>query len=152
MRIADRLATVAPVAIYSSPYARARQTVEPLALRLELKITEIPDLRERALSSGPLEDFESALHATWDDFSLIHPGGESSSDAQKRAVAVIDTLLARHGDGHIVVSTHGNLLSLLLNHYDPSLEFDFWKSLSMPDVYTLRLQSGGGAAIDRFWD
>ena len=151
-RIAGRLATVAPVSIYSSPYARARQTVEPLALRLGLPITEIRDLRERALSTGPLEDFEAALRETWHNFQLAYPGGESSEDAQRRAVAIYEALRVHHGEETIVISTHGNLLSLLLNHYDSSLGFDFWRSLSIPDVYTLRLQSGDGVAIERWWN
>ena len=44
-------------------------------------------------------------------------------------------LLERHPTEHIVLSTHGNLLALILQTFDPSVDFVFWKSLTMPDIY-----------------
>ena len=38
--------------ICASPFARARQTIAPLAARLDLPVHEMPDLRERQLSAG----------------------------------------------------------------------------------------------------
>ena len=52
---------------------------------------------------------------------------------------------------HIVLSTHGNLMALILQVFDPSLDFAFWKSLTMPDLYTLNFSQAGEAAIDRLW-
>ena len=43
-------------AIYSSPYPRAVQTVEPLSRRLGFEIGLVDDLRERLLSLGALPD------------------------------------------------------------------------------------------------
>jgi broad specificity phosphatase PhoE len=51
-RLADQLADEAVDAIYSSPYPRAMQTVEPLARRVGAEISLIDDLRERLLSRG----------------------------------------------------------------------------------------------------
>jgi len=86
-------------AIYSSPYPRARETVEPLAQRLALPIREDADLRERRLGGGSFDDFRAAVRATWDDFSFAHPGGETNVAAQRRVVAVVDRLLAMHPAG-----------------------------------------------------
>src|SRR5512135_1174431 len=50
LELADELERFGLTAIYSSPYPRARQTVEPIALRHELAVQELADLRERLLS------------------------------------------------------------------------------------------------------
>lgn len=141
-------------AIYSSPYRRAWQTVEPLAERLAQDIQPAPALRERSL--GKIDRtwtpcFEEAVHATWRDFQFTHPGGESNAEAQARAVSLQERLGERHRGGSIVLSTHGNLLALLLNHHDPSLAFEFWRSLSMPDVYRLKVNAKGSVKIHRLW-
>jgi len=51
-----------------------------------------------------------------------------------------------------VLSTHGNLLALVLNGFDPSIDFAFWKRLAMPDIYELRLAGDAEPAIRRLWE
>jgi 2,3-bisphosphoglycerate-dependent phosphoglycerate mutase len=63
-------------AIYSSPYPRARHTVEPLARRLSLEIETVDDLRERLLSEGPLPDWHVHVERVWSDFSCALLAGE----------------------------------------------------------------------------
>jgi 2,3-bisphosphoglycerate-dependent phosphoglycerate mutase len=45
------------------------------------------------------------------------------------------------------IGTHGNLLALLLNYFDPVIGFDFWSQLSMPDIYQLELD---GRVLERY--
>src|SRR3712207_317880 len=52
-------------AIYSSPYLRAVQTVNPLAQRRGLEVQLLTDLRERRLSRGPLDDWRATLEQAW---------------------------------------------------------------------------------------
>jgi 2,3-bisphosphoglycerate-dependent phosphoglycerate mutase len=134
-RVADILAPLPPEAIYSSPYRRAQQTVEPLAGAMGMSIQVVEDLRERTLSEIPVDDWRAALERSWDDFTFACPRGESSAVAQQRAVSVFKDLAGRHPQGAIVLATHGNLLALLMNHYDPSVGFDHWNALSSPDIY-----------------
>lgn len=85
-RVADVLAGRGVSRIISSPYTRARQTVEPLARRLGIEIEREPDLRERKLTDGPAAgDFRDYLAATWEDFNLAYPGGETSNDRGQAA-------------------------------------------------------------------
>jgi len=49
----------------------------------------------------------------------------------------VKRLLKRHPTENIVLSTHGNLIALILQAFDSSIDFMFWKSLSMPDIYQL---------------
>jgi 2,3-bisphosphoglycerate-dependent phosphoglycerate mutase len=110
-----------------------------------------PDLHERRLGNGVFEDFFKAVEMTWLNPSFAHPGGESSATAQKRGIAVVRRLLERHPAEHVVLSTHGNLMALILQAFDPSVDFMFWKSLSMPDVYKLNISKSGKAFIQRLW-
>ncbi len=133
---AERLADLpepAPIAaVYASPSRRARDSVAPLAARKGLAVRELHALRERELSARPVGDlhFEDVVRATWDDPAFAWPGGETNQAAQRRGVMVIRELVARHRHEQIVVGTHGNLLALILQHYDPSIDFAFWQRLS----------------------
>ena len=138
--------------IYSSPYLRARQTIAPLSSRLEIDVQSEPDLCERKLNDGQAVDFLKAVEATWEDFSFAHPGGESNSAAQQRGVGVLSRVDQRHQEDHIVISTHGNLLALTLNHFEPSIDFNFWKSMTFPDIYKLNINADGQPVIHRLWD
>ncbi len=114
------------VAIYSSPSRRVRQTLKPLAQALGLAIEEHDELREPGHSAAP------------------------DAEAQRRAVALITTLAHRHAGQQIAVGTHGNLLALILQHYDPTLDTTVQQRLSLPDLYQLTL--GEGAHLTRLWD
>jgi 2,3-bisphosphoglycerate-dependent phosphoglycerate mutase len=136
-RVADLLAGQDVTAIISSPYTRAIQTVQPLADRLRMTIEIDHDLRERHLSSGPLDDFRASLEATWQDFDLVHPGGESSAAAQARVTRAIRRIAAPGDSRDVVIATHGNALALFLRTLDARVDFAFWTGMSLPDVYVV---------------
>ena len=87
-------------AAYSSPYLRARQTIEPIARARGLAIATIEDLRERMLSLAELPDWKTHLKRTWEDFDYAPPGGETGRIAQARVVRVLDTIASRHSARH----------------------------------------------------
>jgi 2,3-bisphosphoglycerate-dependent phosphoglycerate mutase len=150
-RIADLLGGHDIAAIISSPYTRAMQTVQPLADRLRMTIAIDPDLRERRLSSGPLEDFRASLEATWQDFELVHPGGESSAAAQARVSRAIRRIAALGGSRDVVIATHGNALALFLRTLDPRVDFAFWNGMSLPDVYAVETRRDAWS-FRRVWE
>jgi 2,3-bisphosphoglycerate-dependent phosphoglycerate mutase len=125
-------------AIYSSPYLRAVQTVNPLAQRRGLEVQLLTDLRERRLSRGPLDDWRATLEQAWTDADFAAPGGESGREAQRRAVALLDLLRSRHPDGgRLVLGSHGNLISLILQALEPEVDFAFHMAMPNPAVYRL---------------
>lgn len=146
-RLADTLAKAPITHILSSDSLRAQQTVTPLARRLGLPITLTPGLRERRLTTAvlPASDFRDAVRATWDDPHFSHAGGESNAAAQARGISVLETFRQHHEDGRVILSTHGNLLTLILQHFDASIGFDFWTTLTMPDIVTLTIDAAGNA-------
>ena len=155
--LADHLAAIPITHIVSSDSLRAQQTVAPLAKRLALPIVVEPDLRERRLATPALpagvfrgeKAFRDAVRATWQASHFAHPGGESNAAAQARGVAVLQRLRRAHHDGPIVMSTHGNMLTLILHHFDPSIGFDFWVTLQMPDIVILTIDDQNQPKICR---
>lgn len=139
-------------AIYSSPYRRAIQTIAPLAARLDLPVQLEHDLRERHLGQVSGLEFLEAIEATWQDPSFAHPGGESNQVAQLRGLMVLDRLQALATTKPVVLSTHGNLMTLILQHFDASVDLAFWRALTMPDIYVLRIHEVGGATIGRLYE
>jgi len=125
-------------AIYSSPYLRAVQTVHVLAVRRGVKVQLLSDLRERRLSREPLEDWRSTLEHAWADADFAPPDGETGREAQRRAVATLDLLRSRHPDGgRLVLGSHGNLISLILQALEPGVDFAFHMAMPMPAIYRL---------------
>ena len=150
-RVADVLIEFPINKIYSSPYLRAQQTIYPLSARLNITVQIEPDLRERRLSDEAVDDFLNAVECTWADPTFAHPGGESISDVKKRGVAVLSRSQEQQRSNHIVLSTHGNMLAVLLQYFDPSIDYNFWKSMTFPDIYKLSITTQDEAIIARLW-
>lgn len=135
--LAASLAEVDLAAIYSSPYLRAVQTVEPLARRRGLGIDLLDDLRERLVPLMPPADWRAQLERSWRDFDYKPDGGETNRNAQSRALAVLDALRARHARGTLALGSHGTLIALMLNAIAPTVGFAFWSEIPMPAIYRL---------------
>ena len=142
--------------IVSSPYLRARQSVEPLARQLGLAVETDERLIERVLSTEPLDDWRERLRAAWDDHDLALPGGESSRQATARGIAAVTEVLADGRQPAVVVS-HGNLISLLLHAFDGRPGFTTWEQLTNPDVFEVAYEPATDEAAGRWratrtWD
>ena len=125
-------------AVYSSPYARALETVTALADRRGLTVQVLPDLRERVLSLEPHDGWRESLERSWADADLALPGAESGRVAQRRAIGMLDLLRARHPDGgRLVIGSHGNLISLILQALDPGVGYAFNMAMPTPAIYRL---------------
>ncbi len=125
-------------AMYSSPYARAIETLEPLAKLRGLEIHRLVDLRERRHSLEQHDDWRETLEHSWADPDFALPGAESGREAQRRAVGALDLIRTRHPDGgRLVLGSHGNLISLLLQVLEPGVDVDFHLAMPTPAVYRL---------------
>jgi 2,3-bisphosphoglycerate-dependent phosphoglycerate mutase len=132
--LAELLAPLGIARILSSPFARARDSVAPLAARLGIPVETDDRLIERVLTTEPLPDWRAHLARSFDDDNYQLAGGESSHAATARAVAVLEEARPHPARATVVV-THGNLLALLLRHYDSRAGFAAWDALTNPDVY-----------------
>lgn len=124
--------------IISSPFIRAIDTIKPFAEAKGMGILMDDRLMERVLCCIEMTDWMEKLERTYLDLDLRFEGGETSNEAMKRGVAVIEEIQERDAN-HIILVTHGALLSLILKNYDKKIGFNEWKSLTNPDVYVLEL-------------
>jgi len=122
--------------IISSPYSRAVDSVLPLAERLNLPVEEDERLMERVLSTEPLPDWRDHLRRSFVDPDYGLPSGESGRVATQRGLGCVQEVMADQNVNAVIV-THGNLLALILNHFDPTFGFDAWERLINPDIYRL---------------
>lgn len=104
--------------IVSSPYARARQTAERLALALDCDVTFEPDLRERhygELTGQPYETpragYDRAAYWDWQP-----AGGESLVEVLHRSGAALDRVRRDAGVDDVVVVSHGAVMLALWRH------------------------------------
>jgi 2,3-bisphosphoglycerate-dependent phosphoglycerate mutase len=61
--------------------------------------------------------------------------------ATQRAVAALEEI-ERHAANNAAVATHGNLLTLLLRHFDPRVGFADWQALANPDIFRVAFGAG----------
>ncbi|PHD27022.1 histidine phosphatase family protein [Bacillus wiedmannii] len=135
--------------VISSPYKRAIQTVQGIANTYNISIQIEEDLRERLLSKEPVTDFNDAVQKVWEDWDFTHEGGESNDVAQRRAVICMQNILKKYENKNIAIGTHGNIMVLLMNYFDSKYDFQFWKTLHMPDVYKLTFDNNCFSSAER---
>ena len=131
--------------IISSPFTRAIQSVEPLADSQGLKIEIDGRLAERRLVSATKTDWLERLEESFRDLELKMAGGESSQEVTKLGMDVVEA-----APDETVLSTHGNIIGLLLKQIDGLVGLKEWKELSHPDVYEVKVEKGNCSAR-RIW-
>ena len=154
--VANVFADIKVDAVVSSPYRRAIQTVQYVADQKRLPIDEYENLRER-LIKGPLyeEKWEVILQAikkSFDDKDYSLHGGESTKQAQERSIPVLELLLELYAGKHVVIGTHGNMMTIMMNYYDSNYGFRFWKQTTMPDIYHLIFRDMKLTKVERMWN
>ncbi|CAN7189779.1 histidine phosphatase family protein [Paenibacillus sp. LjRoot56] len=142
--------------LISSPYARAILTLEGLAKELEQEIKIVEDLRERHFSGEddliPTEKFMSEMKRMFDDFDYTYPGGESNRACQQRAVVVLRDILKENKGKKIAIGTHGNVMTLMMNHFDATYGFDFLNQTVKPDIYKMQFNDLVLEEVTRLWE
>lgn len=142
--LADELEPYVITRVYSSPFRRAIETVEPTAERRGLPVTVLDDLRERYLVTPPGDDWRDQVRAAWDDPDYAPDGAESGREAQRRGTGVLDLLRVRHPDGgRLLLGSHGNLISLILQALEPDVDAEFHLAMPMPAIYHLEHDGQG---------
>lgn len=123
-RLARRLRLMAPpAAVYSSPLRRARQTAAPAAAAWGLEARVDDDLMEAHIGEWENTDFEDILASDPEIMHLFRsqraiwsraPGGEAWDAFRKRVHDCVESILARHPSGDLVVVAHGGVINAYL--------------------------------------
>ncbi|MDM5236608.1 MULTISPECIES: histidine phosphatase family protein [Bacillus cereus group] len=135
--------------IISSPFVRAIDSIRPYALQTKLSIQEDERLAERVLSDAPMDDWMQKLESTFTNIDIAFSGGESTKQAMDRAISLIQDILKLEHDTTLLI-THGNLLTLILKHFDSTIGFSEWKTLTNPDMYEITIDEH--YIIKRLWN
>lgn len=140
-RVTELLSDKEISVIASSPYLRAIQTIEGLATQKGLPIIEFEELKERPIMSLEYKLTESevqdAIEQSFHDKEYCLKEGETTNQAQERAIPVIIQLLNDYKGKKIVIGIHGNIMTIIMNYFDEQYGFEFWKSTTKPDIYEL---------------
>ena len=132
-------------AVLSSPYARAKATVEPFAQTVGLSVPVIAELRERKLTTrwqGQWDEWFAILQRAWADFGFALPQCESSYDCQQRMCHCLAKLAANHTGQTLLVCSHGNAIALYLNSIESSFGFEAWAAMQNPDIFWITYEAG----------
>lgn len=123
---------------FSSPYKRAFETINSSPIQFD-KIVLDERLRERKLSSTFIKDseFEDSIKYLWDNPDQSFVGGESNQVALKRILNLLEELEGRYSDKTILLSSHGNLIGILLHHFDSSFDYEKWEQMTFPDCFLI---------------
>ncbi|WP_282942304.1 histidine phosphatase family protein [Paenibacillus sp. RC67] len=141
--------------IASSAYTRAKQTVQHIAEHKQLPIVEYEELNERPIKGldykGSWDVLYEAIRESFHDADYALEGGESTRQVQERSIPVIKKLLAEHQGNNIVIGTHGNIMTIIMNYYDKKYGFEFWEQTSKPDIYKCTFDGDKLEQVERIW-
>jgi 2,3-bisphosphoglycerate-dependent phosphoglycerate mutase len=154
-RIANLFVNLNIHAVISSPYTRAIQTVQFLADSKGLQIMEHEELRERPIKGIGYkiteEELIKAIEQSFIEKDFCLAGGESTKTAQESAIPLIKRLIDEFEGKEVVIGTHGNIMTIIMNYYNDEYGFDFWQSTSKPDVYKLTFKRRELENVERIW-
>lgn len=136
--------------IIASPFERAVSSIDPFARDRGLSVEQDDRLVERVLSGQPMVDWLDRLRDSFYDLSLQYEGGESSKEAMNRAGALLSEVLSDEARQHVILVSHGCLLTLLMKSVDSRFGFDDWEKLSNPDVFRLTV-TDTTRHLERIW-
>ncbi|MDH5695113.1 MAG: histidine phosphatase family protein [Dehalococcoidia bacterium] len=111
--LAEYLSALKLDAVYSSPLKRALKTAEMIASHHELDVEIAPGLIDfdygkwQGMPHQEVKDKYKELYAEWrqNPHRVKIPGGERLDDVRKRALRVVDEVIAKH-DGTVVLVSH----------------------------------------------
>jgi 2,3-bisphosphoglycerate-dependent phosphoglycerate mutase len=138
LELVETLTGLGPVAVWSSPYRRAIQTVEPTAQALGLPVHTRWELREWDDGLPYTDDWEPHYAGSWADPSSARPQGESLHQLTVRAVDAVRALASENQGRLVVAGSHGTFIARALSGFGVPADWTFWQRMPMPAIYRLR--------------
>jgi len=135
--------------IYSSPFVRAMQSLEPLIVdQPSIKIFSDEALKEINIGKSSALTKHQIIEKMWEDGDFKVDNGESQKECYVKLEPFLKKVFSEYKDENknIILVTHGNLIGIILKYFF-GLNFDFnsWKEISMPDMYILDFDKNNNA-------
>ena len=121
--LGDFLYDVPLAAIYTSPHRRCRETAAAVARGRRIRPRANKAFIEADYGKWLGRPLKSLYRLkAWQDLManasrFRFPEGETLQEVQNRAVAGVEALVAKHPDDSIAVSSHGDVIKVILVHY-----------------------------------
>jgi 2,3-bisphosphoglycerate-dependent phosphoglycerate mutase len=129
------LSAARPDRLFTSPYRRARDTLQPTAAALRLPVTVEPALRECEFQRTSGERWPAPIARAWAQRATAAVGFEPALQCQRRVVDCLQRLLSDHPQLCLLVASHGNAIALALNYIDATFDFTSWQRMPMPALF-----------------
>ena len=133
--------------IHSSPFRRCVDTIGPFAERAGLPVNHVSGLRERCFTRDLVRDWDTVWKRVWSDFDFAFADGESSRQAQLRMYEATLEVAKASRARTLAISSHGNVIGLLLQRIDRRFAFEHACAIRNPDVLRVTFD---GEALE--WD
>jgi 2,3-bisphosphoglycerate-dependent phosphoglycerate mutase len=127
--------------VYSSPFKRALQTIEPFLMEkngdkaiITSNLEEIHMPKDEKLSKHQI------IEKMWDDENFKVGNGISHSEHFIKIKPFLDEVFDKFKSENedIIMITHGVLIGIILKFFfNVKFGFNDWKKMSMPDIYML---------------
>jgi broad specificity phosphatase PhoE len=122
-QLGEHLADVPLTAVYTSPYQRCRETAAAVARGRKLRPKVVDAFVEADYGKWQGRPLKSLYRLkAWQELMMSasrfrFPQGETLHEVQTRAVAAVEQLVARHPDESVAVSSHGDVIKVILAYY-----------------------------------
>lgn len=137
-KLTESLQSIQFDAVFSSPYVRSIQTLEGISSLDNIIIEE--NLKEKALKGNyklSENDIDLAIMQSFENLDFSLEGGESVREAQYRSLPIIFKIINDPQLKNVAIGTHGNIMTSIINYFDSTYGYNFWKSTQKPDIYKL---------------
>lgn len=128
-RLGERMGRERFDAVWASPRERAQETASAIANGRAIETTQ--ELDEVNFGDWSGKDFGTLdADPVWRRWNTVRsftrtPGGETMLDVQRRVLGLIEDLAVRHGDGAVVLVSHGDVIKAAVCHV-LGLPIDAW--------------------------
>ena len=128
------------IKIFSSPFARAVQTVENLSQDMNVQIEQIVSLEEIKMGKGSQLTKHQIIEKMWEDKNFKTEDGVSQLEHVNNIKVELDKIFDDfyNGEYDLILVSHGNSIGIILKYFfNIQFAFEDWKKISMPDMYFL---------------
>jgi len=128
------------IKIFSSPFARAVQTVENLSQDMNVQIEQIASLEEIKMGKDSQFNKHQIIEKMWEDKDFKTEDGVSQSEHVNNIKVELDKIFNDFYDNEydLILVSHGNSIGIILKYFFKiQFVFEDWKKISMPDMYFL---------------
>ena len=128
------------IKIFSSPFARAVQTVKNLSQDMNVQVEQIVSLEEIKMGKDPQLSKHQIIEKMWSDKNFRTEDGVSQLEHVNNIKVELDKIFNDfyNSEYDLILVSHGNSIGIILKYFfNIQFTFEDWKKISMPDMYFL---------------